>query len=151
MKIELIPLLSKDLAESKRFYTEVMGFNLDHDIEPGNGMHVIQLTPPGSACSIVIGTGMGTEDSAPVKGIHLVVTDIEAARNKLAGNGLEISEVNDMGELNTHSLVIHPITPGSYSKFTPATDDPVITVLTLQYNYGKINISNHYVLGRICI
>jgi catechol 2,3-dioxygenase-like lactoylglutathione lyase family enzyme len=97
MKIELIPLPSKDLAESKRFYTEVMGFNLDHDIEPGNGMHVIQLTPPGSACSIVIGTGMGTEDSAPVKGIHLVVSDIEAARNMLAGNGLEISEVNDMG------------------------------------------------------
>lgn len=97
MKIELIPLPSKDLAESKRFYTEVMGFNLDHDVEPGNGMHVIQLTPSGSACSIVIGTGMGTEDSAPVKGIHLVVSDIEAARNKLVANGLEISEVNDMG------------------------------------------------------
>lgn len=74
-----------------------MGFNLDHDVEPGNGMHVIQLTPPSSACSIVIGTGIGTEDSAPVKGIHLVVSDIEAARSQLAENGLSISEVNDMG------------------------------------------------------
>jgi predicted enzyme related to lactoylglutathione lyase len=97
MKIELIPLPSKNLAESKRFYAEVMGFNLDHDVEPGNGMHIIQFTPPGSACSIVIGTGMGTEDSAPVKGIHLVVLDIEAARSQLVSNGLEISAVNDMG------------------------------------------------------
>lgn len=97
MKIELIPLPSKNLAESKRFYTEVMGFNLDHDVEPGNGMHIIQLTPPGSACSIAIGTGMGTEDAAPVKGIHLVVSDIQAARNQLVANGLEISDVNDMG------------------------------------------------------
>lgn len=97
MKIELIPLPSKDLTESKKFYTDVMGFNLDHDVEPVNGMHVIQLTPPGSVCSIVIGTGMGTEDSAPVKGIHLVVSDIEAARKQLVANGLEISEVDDMG------------------------------------------------------
>lgn len=90
-------LPSKDLAESKKFYTQVLGFNLDHDVEPGNGMHVIQFTPPGSACSIAIGTGIGTEDAAPVKGIHLVVSDIDAVRNKLVSNGLEIGEINDMG------------------------------------------------------
>jgi catechol 2,3-dioxygenase-like lactoylglutathione lyase family enzyme len=97
MKIELIPLKSIDLEDSKRFYAEVMGFHLDHDVQPGNGMRVIQFTPVGSGCSIAIGTGIGTEDAAPVMGIHLVVADIEAARVELAGRGLEISEINDMG------------------------------------------------------
>lgn len=97
MKIELIPLKSKNLEESKRFYADVMGFHLDHDVKPGNGVRVIQFTPPGSACSIAIGTGIGTEDAAPVTGIHLVVADIEAARKELASRGLEISEVSDMG------------------------------------------------------
>lgn len=97
MKIELIPLQSKDIEGSKRFYQDVMGFHLDHDVEPGNGVRVIQFTPTGSGCSIAIGTGIGTEDAAPVTGIHLVVTDINAAREELISRGLEISEVNDMG------------------------------------------------------
>ncbi|MDB5176229.1 MAG: Glyoxalase [Candidatus Saccharibacteria bacterium] len=97
MRIELIPLPSNDLDQSKDFYVNVLGFHLDHDVTPGNGIHVIQLTPPGSACSIAIGTGMGTEGAAPVKNIHLVVDDIVIARAELAERGLEISEVNDMG------------------------------------------------------
>jgi catechol 2,3-dioxygenase-like lactoylglutathione lyase family enzyme len=97
MKIELIPLKSKDLEESKRFYADVMGFHLDHDVQPAAGVRVIQFTPPGSGCSIAIGTGIGTEDAAPVTGIHLVVDDIEAACNKLAARGLDISEISDMG------------------------------------------------------
>jgi predicted enzyme related to lactoylglutathione lyase len=97
MKLELIPLPSSDLNQSKDFYQNVLGFNLDIDVEPGNGMHVIQFTPPGSACSIAIGTGMGTENSAPVKNLHLVVKDIEQIRNTLLEKGLEISDINDMG------------------------------------------------------
>lgn len=97
MKIELIPLQSKNLEASKQFYQEVMGFHLDHDVEPGNGIRVIQFTPAGSGCSIAIGTGIGTEDAAPVMGIHLVVDNIEAARAELVSRGLEISEVEDMG------------------------------------------------------
>jgi predicted enzyme related to lactoylglutathione lyase len=97
MKLELIPLPSRDLQQSKDFYMNVLGFNLDHDIEPVDSMHVIQLTPPGSACSIAIGTGMGTEDSAPVKNIHLVVSDIESTRNDLLKRGLQIGEIDDMG------------------------------------------------------
>ena len=104
MKIELIPLPSNDVQESKKFYIDVLGFHLDHDVEPGNGMHVIQLTPPGSACSIVIGTGMNTEGAPPVKGIHLVVTDIEAVRNQLLQNGLDIDEVIDMGGIKYASF-----------------------------------------------
>lgn len=97
MKIELIPLQSNDLEESKRFYDEVMGFHLDHDVQPGNGVRVIQFTPPGSGCSIAIGTGIGTEGAAPVTGIHLVVADIEGARQELITRGLKISEIDDMG------------------------------------------------------
>lgn len=97
MKIELIPLQSKNLEESKQFYAEVMGFHLDHDVEPGNNVRVIQFTPPGSGCSIAIGKGIGTENAAPVAGIHLVVANIEAARSELMGRGLEISAISDMG------------------------------------------------------
>lgn len=97
MKIELIPLPSKNLEESKVFYQDVMGFHLDHDVQPGGGVRVIQFTPLGSGCSIAIGTGIGTEGAAPVRGIHLVVSDIEAAREALISRGLDISEVSDMG------------------------------------------------------
>ncbi|HSX28368.1 MAG TPA: VOC family protein [Candidatus Saccharimonadales bacterium] len=97
MKIELILLPSKNLAESKDFYANKVGFHVDHDVEPGNGIHVIQLTPPGSACSIAIGTGMGTEESTPVKNIHLVVDDIDAARKQLIAKGIEVSDMLDMG------------------------------------------------------
>jgi predicted enzyme related to lactoylglutathione lyase len=97
MRLELVPLPATDLKQSKDFYVDVLGFNLDHDIEPVDGMHVIQLTPPGSACSIAIGTGIGTEDAAPVKNIHLVVDDIDATRKSLIQRGLDISDVDDMG------------------------------------------------------
>ena len=97
MKLELIPLPSHNLEESKRFYVSILGFKLDHDAEPGNGIHVIQLTPPGSSCSIAIGTGMGTEDSEPVRNLHLVVSKIDSIRNTLKKRGLQISEVQDMG------------------------------------------------------
>ncbi len=98
MKLELVPIPVSDVERSKAFYVETAGFNLDHDVQPGNGMRIIQLTPPGSACSIVIGTGMG-EGATPgsVKNVHLVVKDIAQAREALVANGLQISEVNDMG------------------------------------------------------
>lgn len=97
MKLELLLLPSDNLAESKDFYANKLGFHVDHDVEPGNGIHVIQLTPPGSACSIAIGTGMGTEESAPVKNTHLVVADIKETRARLVANGVAVSEVQDMG------------------------------------------------------
>ena len=72
MKLELVPLPISDVERSKQFYEETVGFHVDHDIEPGNGMRIIQLTPPGSACSIVIGTGMGNDPKdGTVKNLHL--------------------------------------------------------------------------------
>ena len=98
MKLELVPLPVSDVEESLAFYTEKVGFHLDHDVQPGNGMRIIQLTPPGSACSIVFGTGMGSSNTpGSIQNLHLVVDDITAARQQLANNGVEISDVQDMG------------------------------------------------------
>jgi predicted enzyme related to lactoylglutathione lyase len=97
MRLELVPLLSTDVDRSKAFYAEKVGFHVDHDVEPGNGMRVVQLTPPGSACSIVIGVGISEPDAAPVRNLHLVVEDVEAARAALTGNGVAVSGIDDMG------------------------------------------------------
>ena len=97
MRLELVPLVSTDVDRSKAFYVDRVGFTLDHDVEPGNGMRVVQLTPPGSSCSVVIGVGIGAPDAAPVKNLHLVVDDVELARRTLLDNGIDVSAVSDMG------------------------------------------------------
>jgi predicted enzyme related to lactoylglutathione lyase len=97
MRLELVPLPASDVDRSLAFYVEQVGFHLDHDVEPGNGMRVVQLTPPGSACSIVVGIGMTDPDGPRVLNLHLVVEDVEAARALLSGRGVAVSEVSDMG------------------------------------------------------
>jgi catechol 2,3-dioxygenase-like lactoylglutathione lyase family enzyme len=98
MKLEVVPLPVSDVDKSLRFYTEQVGFHLDHDVQPGNGMRVIQLTPPGSACSIVFGTGMGeSQEPGSIKNLHLVVEDIAKVRQLLADRGVTISQISDMG------------------------------------------------------
>jgi catechol 2,3-dioxygenase-like lactoylglutathione lyase family enzyme len=99
MRLEVVPLPVSDPDASKSFYVDRVGFHLDHDVAPGNGMRVIQLTPPGSRCSIVFGTGMGDSagDRDPVRNLHLVVDDIEAVRGELERSGVAISGVTDMG------------------------------------------------------
>jgi predicted enzyme related to lactoylglutathione lyase len=85
MKLELVPLPVSDVEQSKTFYLDVIGFTLDHDVQPGNGMRIIQMTPPGSACSIAFGTGTGNNEpeKGTVHNLHLVVSDIAAARQQL--------------------------------------------------------------------
>ena len=100
MKLELVPVPVSDVERAKAFYVEKCGFHLDVDVRPSETMRVVQLTPPGSACSIVFGTGMGeiTEmQSGSVKGLHLVVEDIQQAREALVKRGLEVGKVDDMG------------------------------------------------------
>lgn len=100
MKLELVPVPVSDVDRAKAFYVEKIGFHADHDVQPGNGMRIVQLTPPGSACSIVIGTGMGEiSEMRPgsVKALHLVVAGIHAARAALATRGVAVGEVDDMG------------------------------------------------------
>ena len=96
MKLELVPIPVSDVDRAKTFYVEKVGFKLDHDVQPSETMRVIQLTPPGSACSIVIGTGLGDKmQPGTVKGLHLVVSDIDKAREALAVRGVEVSEVDE--------------------------------------------------------
>ena len=98
MKLELVPVPVTDVDRSKAFYVEKVGFHADHDVQPGNGMRIVQLTPPGSACSIVIGTGFGIDtEPGSIKGLHLVVADINEARAALASRGVEVGAVDDMG------------------------------------------------------
>jgi catechol 2,3-dioxygenase-like lactoylglutathione lyase family enzyme len=92
-KLELVPVPVSDVDRAKAFYTEKAGFNADHDHVVSDEIRFVQLTPPGSACSISIGTGL--VDSAPgsLKGLQLVVDDVRAAHDELAGRGVEVSDV----------------------------------------------------------
>ena len=90
MKLELVPVPVSDVDRAKAFYMDQVGFHLDHDVQPSETMRVVQLTPPGSACSILLGTGMGElTDRTPgmIKGLHLVVPDIVQARAALLDRG----------------------------------------------------------------
>ncbi len=96
-KLELVPVPVSDVDRAKAFYTEKAGFNEDHDVRPTDEMRIVQLTPPGSACSIVLGIGIVDSPPGSVRGLHLVVSDIDAARAELAGRGVDVGEVQDLG------------------------------------------------------
>lgn len=95
MKLELVPIPVSDVDLAKTFYADLLGFNVDHDQRLGDDVRFAQLTPPGSACSIVVGTGLSDAAPGSVQGTLLVVCDIDAAQAELAGRGVEISEVQD--------------------------------------------------------
>ena len=99
MKLELVPIPVTDVDRAKAFYADGLGFVTDVDGRPADGVRVVQLTPPGSACSIGIGTGVPAYEGTPgsVRGLHLVVTDIEAARAELIGRGVDVGEIQDVG------------------------------------------------------
>jgi catechol 2,3-dioxygenase-like lactoylglutathione lyase family enzyme len=92
-KLELVPIPVSDVDRAKAFYTEKMGFEEDLDHSTGGEFRVVQLTPPGSACSIAIGTGIVDTSPGSVQGLQLVVPDIDAARAELLERGAEVSEV----------------------------------------------------------
>ena len=100
MKLELVIVPVADVDRAKAFYRDQLGFVEDLDVRPAEGVRVVQLTPPGSACSIGMGTGLPVyEDvtAGSVRGFHLVVADIEQARAELAGRGVNIGAVEDVG------------------------------------------------------
>jgi predicted enzyme related to lactoylglutathione lyase len=94
-KLELVAVPVSDVDRAKAFYTEKAGFNADHDHMVNEGLRFVQLTPPGSACSIAIGLGISTAAPGSVQGLQLVVADIQAARAELVGRGAEVSEVQE--------------------------------------------------------
>ena len=88
MKLEVVPIPVRDVDAAKNFYTRRVGFVLDHDVRPNPGMRVVQMTPPGSACSVVIAEGLPLGEPGSVKGVQLVVQDLDAIRGELAGRGV---------------------------------------------------------------
>jgi catechol 2,3-dioxygenase-like lactoylglutathione lyase family enzyme len=92
-KLELVAVPVSDVDKAKAFYVDQAGFNPDQDHQVSDDIRFVQLTPPGSACSIAIGKGVTDAEPGSVKGLQVVVTDIEAARAELAGRGVEVGDV----------------------------------------------------------
>jgi catechol 2,3-dioxygenase-like lactoylglutathione lyase family enzyme len=97
MRLEVVQVPVADVDRAKTFYAEKVGFVLDHDVEHIPGMRVVQLTPPGSAASIVIGTGMTSMAPGSLEGLQLVVPDMAGTRTELLARGVPVSDVQDMG------------------------------------------------------
>ncbi|MDF2739328.1 MAG: Glyoxalase/bleomycin resistance protein/dioxygenase [Actinomycetia bacterium] len=94
-KLELVAVPVTDVDRAKRFYTEQVGFDADHDHRISPELRFVQLTPPGSACSIALGTGVTDASPGSVRGLQMVVSDIDAARAQLVDGGVDVSEVQD--------------------------------------------------------
>ena len=107
-KIEVIVVPVTDVDEAKRFYTEQMGFALDVDHAAGEHFRVVQVTPPGSACSITFGINVGAGEPGSVKGIHLCVDDIEAAHEELTAKGVATGGIKHFGPTGQMEDGPHP-------------------------------------------
>ena len=120
-KLELVPIPVSDVDRAKAFYAERVGFNVDLDVSAATDprvsdeRRVVQLTPPGSACSIAFGIGVVDTPPGSVQGLHLVVSDINAARAELLERGVDVGEVEDLGELCMHPSAIRTGTAGPCS------------------------------------
>ena len=95
MRIELVPIPVTDVDRAKSFYVDRVGFNADHDHVISPELRFVQLTPPGSACSVVMGVGITDMPPGSQRGIQMVVEDADAARKELAGRGVGVSEVDE--------------------------------------------------------
>jgi predicted enzyme related to lactoylglutathione lyase len=94
MKLEVVHVPVTDVDRAKAFYTEQIGFNADHDHQVNEELRFVQLTPPGSACSIAIGTGLTKMQPGSLEGLMMVVPDVQAARDELLRRGAEVSEID---------------------------------------------------------
>ena len=99
MKLELVPVPVRDVDRALAFYRDQLGFTVDVDVQPAEGVRVVQLTPTRSVCSIGLGSGLEAYAGSPgsLRGLHLVVDDLDAARAELLGRGVELGEVLDVG------------------------------------------------------
>lgn len=96
-RLEVVQVPVSDVDRAKTFYTEKAGFRVDHDTRLSDAVRVVQLTPPGSACSIVIGTGLADMTPGSVQGLQLTVSDMDAARGNLVDRGVDVSDVKVLG------------------------------------------------------
>ena len=97
MKLEVVVVPVTDVDRARDFYADKVGFTLDVDHKAGDEFRIVQLTPPGSACSIVVGKGVSSVAPGSIQGLHLVVTDIEATRAALVDRGVDVGELFHFG------------------------------------------------------
>ena len=95
LKLELVPIPVRDIDRAKAFYADQLGFNVDHDVQPTSAVRVVQLTPPGSACSIAIGSGLTGMEPGSLDNLQVVVGDADAALAHLRGHGVECEGVDE--------------------------------------------------------
>jgi predicted enzyme related to lactoylglutathione lyase len=95
LKLELVAVPVSDVDRAKSFYSERAGFDVDNDVTVRDGLRFVQLTPPGSACSISIGEGITQMEPGSLEGLQVVVDDIEVARKELSARGMEASDIQD--------------------------------------------------------
>jgi catechol 2,3-dioxygenase-like lactoylglutathione lyase family enzyme len=134
-KLELVVLPVSDVDRAKAFYCDRMGFHLDVDHQPNEQFRVVQMTPPGSACSITVGKGVTTAEPGSVRGLHLVVVDIEAARGELVGRGVGVSEVFHFGPQGQEPGP-HP-NRGDYESFASFADPDGNSWLLQEVNHPR--------------
>jgi catechol 2,3-dioxygenase-like lactoylglutathione lyase family enzyme len=96
-RLEVVVVPVSDVDRAKAFSTEQLGFAVDHDTQISDERRVVQLTPPGSSCSIVIGAGLAEMEPGSIKGLQLVVTDIDVACAELGGRGVDLGEIQELG------------------------------------------------------
>src|SRR5438046_4351711 len=110
MKLELVPVPVADVDRAKAFYVEQVGFHADLDVRPNEAVRIVQLTPPESACSIVIGTGLSSLAMQPgsLRGLHLVVGNVAQARETLISRGVEVSEIEEHDQGVKYASFIDP-------------------------------------------
>ncbi len=137
LKLELVLIPVADVDRSKAFYTEKLGFSLDVDHQPNDEFRVVQMTPPGSACSITIGVGITNAEPGSYRGTHLVVKDIEAARAELVERGVEVGDVRhfdrDAGEWRPGADPDH----ADYASFADFADPDGNTWVLQEVRAGK--------------
>jgi catechol 2,3-dioxygenase-like lactoylglutathione lyase family enzyme len=137
-KLELVLIPVSDVDRAKTFYTESVGFNLDVDTSPTEGFRVVQMTPPGSACSITVGTGLTDAAPGSYRGTHLVVADIEAARAELVERGVEVSEIRhfdrEQGEWRPGADPSH----SDYGSFADFSDPDGNTWVLQEAHHGAV-------------
>ena len=134
--LELIVVPVSDVDRAKAFYIDQAGFGLEVDTSNGPDFRVVQLTPPGSACSIAIGTGIGQMEPGSLHGLHLCVQDIEAAREELVGRGTKVGEIFHFGETGQASGVDPE--RRSYASFMPFNDPDGNTWLIQEVKRGWV-------------
>jgi catechol 2,3-dioxygenase-like lactoylglutathione lyase family enzyme len=137
LKLELVLIPVSDVDRAKAFYTDRLGFSLDVDHQPSDAFRVVQMTPPGSACSITIGIGITSAEPGSYRGTHLVVSDIDAAREELVARGVDVSDVRHFdqakGEWQPGSDPEH----GDYASFADFEDPDGNTWVVQEVRKGK--------------